>query len=396
MGDLDIYSFNSLNGSFIDRLATNQGGAQAGVYGEYLLSSDLPAIPGGAAGDAFEAEFRRTYDGDLVHVNNDGWRDVLRTDRNGLHVFLNQGDGSFANRPDLLPSNDEILNGTGIAGFNGVGGIIDFDGVDTADIDNDGDLDAVVANYLNEAGDGTRGESLLLINQINQAAGKFVIANRDGDVWDDISDDMTHGVAFGDADGDGDPDVFLTNVAAGQKNRLLINSGLYSGVFVDETDSRLPLGDVTDRESVDGIFRDFDGDGDFDLYVVDRTSANNLFWNNGSGVFTDLGAPNLPTQPGTGDSTYGLTSVDIDFDGDLDLIEAPGEGGTLTEESRVLINRGGVDANLRFTARTDVYLPAPTHRLTIDTGDVDFDLDLDLIAGGFNSDELVLYENEFV
>ncbi|MBW2689909.1 MAG: VCBS repeat-containing protein [Deltaproteobacteria bacterium] len=393
-GDLDIYSFNSLNGDFIDRLAINQGGAQGGIFGEYSLSSGLPPIPAGTAGDDFKAQFRRTYDGDLVDVDGDGFRDVLRTDRNGLHIFLNQRDGTFVNRPDLLPTNDEILNGTGISGFNGVGGVIDFDGVDTADIDNDGDLDAIVANYLNEAGDGTRGESVLLINKINEATGKFVIANRDGDVWDDISDDMTHGVVFGDADGDGDPDVFLTNVASGQNNRLLINSGLFTGSFVDETDTRLPLGSVTDRESVDGIFRDFDGDGDQDLYVVDRNSANNLFWNNGSGIFTDLGAPNLPTQPGSGDSTYGLTAVDIDFDGDLDLIEAPGEGGSITEESRILINRGGNDGNLRFTARTDAYLPAPSHRLTIDTGDIDFDLDLDLIAGGFNSNELVLYEND--
>ncbi len=393
-GDLDIYSFNSLNGEFIDRMAINQGGAQGGVFGEYVLGVGLPPIPAGGAGDDFNDEFRRTYDGDLVDVNGDGFRDVLRTDRNGLHIFLNQRDGTFVNSPSLLPSNDEILNGTGISGFNGVGGIIDFDGVDTADIDNDGDLDAIVANYLNEAGDGTRGESVLLINKINEAAGQFVIANRDGDVWDDISDDMTHGVAFGDVDGDGDPDVFLTNVASGQKNRLLINSGLFTGNFVDETDSRLPLGSVTNRESVDGIFRDFDGDGDQDLHVVDRSSANNLFWNNGSGIFTDLGAPNLPTQPTTGDSTYGLTAVDIDFDGDLDLIEAPGEGGSLPEESRILINRGGKDANLRFTARTDAYLPAPTHRLTIDTGDIDFDLDLDLIAGGFDANELVLYEND--
>jgi hypothetical protein len=393
-GDLDIYSFNSLNGEFIDRMAINQGGAQGGVFGEYLLGTGLPPIPAGDAGDDFRAEFRRTYDGDLVDVDGDGFRDVLRTDRNGLHIFLNQRDGTFVSRPDLLPTNDEILNGTGISGFNGVGGIIDFDGVDTADIDNDGDLDAIVANYLNEAGDGTRGESVLLINQIDEAAGQFVIANRDGDVWDDISDDMTHGVAFGDVDGDGDPDVFLTNVASGQKNRLLINSGLFTGTFVDETDTRLPLGSVTDRESVDGIFRDFDGDGDQDLYVVDRTSANNLFWNNGTGIFTDLGAPNLPTQPTSGDSTYGLTAVDIDFDGDLDLIEAPGEGGSITEESRILINRGGDDGNLRFTARTDAYLPAPAHRLTIDTGDIDFDLDLDLIAGGFDSNDLVLYEND--
>ena len=119
-----------------------------------------------------------------------------------------------------------------------------------------------------------------------------------------------------------------------------------------------------------------------------------MWLNDGSGNFTDLGTPNLPAQSAGGSASYGITAVDIDFDGDLDLIEAPGESGSLAEESRVLINRGGQNADLRFTVRTDVYLPDPLHRLTVDTGDVDFDLDLDLIAGGFDAQELTLYEND--
>lgn len=391
-GDLDIYAFNSLSGSFVDRLATNNGGAQGGNYGEFSLSSGLPAIPAGAAGDDFNNEFVRTYDGDLVDVNGDGVKDALRADRNGIHLFINQGDGTFINRADLLPNNDEILNGTGIAGFSGIGGVIDFDGVDTADVDNDGDLDAVLANYFNEGG-GVRGESLYLINQINGAAGKFVIANRDGDVWEDIRDDMTHGVVFGDVDGDGDADVFLTNTSDGQKNRLLINSGLYSGVFIDETDARLPAGTVNSRTSVDGLFRDFDGDGDNDLYLVDRNTSNNVFWNDGAGNFTDLGDPNLPDQPASGSRTYGLSAIDIDYDGDIDLIDAPGESGNITQESRILLNLGGTDANLRFTVKTDAFLPNAAHRLTIDVGDIDFDLDMDLI-GGSGANNIVLYEND--
>lgn len=387
-GDLDIWGFRSLAGSFVDVLLENDG-LPGGTLGNYSLSTGTPPVPAGAAGDEFEDDFQRTYDGDIVDLDGDGFRDIIRSDRNGVHLFLNQGDGTFDNRPDLLPTFDAILNGTGVAGFNGVE-VIDFDGVATADIDNDGDQDVVLANYLAEG--GVRGENLLLINEINGAAGRFVIANRDGDVFDDTSEDMTHGVIFGDVDGDGDPDLFKTNVSDGQKNRLLINQGVFTGNFVDETDARLPVALVSDRRSVDGVFEDFDRDGDLDLYIADRRDNNNLLWNDGSGNFTDLGAPGLPEQPEDGNQTYDVVAADLDFDGDIDIVDGPGEAENLENEARVLVNRGGTDASMRFEVRTGLYQPSAQHRLTVDAGDVDFDLDLDLITGGGGG--MTLYEND--
>lgn len=387
-GDLDIWAFRSLAGSFVDVLLENDG-LPGGTLGNYSLSTGAPPVPAGAAGDDFEDDFQRTYDGDIVDLNGDGFRDIIRSDRDGVHLFLNQGDGTFVNRPDLLPTFDAILNGTGVSGFNGVE-VIDFDGVATADIDNDGDQDVVLANYLAEG--GVRGENLLLINAINTAAGRFVIANRDGDVFDDTSEDMTHGVIFGDVDGDGDPDLFKTNVSDGQKNRLLINQGVFSGTFADETDSRLPVALVSDRRSVDGVFEDFDRDGDLDLYIADRRDNNNLLWNDGGGNFTDLGAPGVPEQPEDGNQTYDVVAADLDFDGDIDIVDGPGEAENLANEARVLVNRGGTDAAMRFEVRTGLYQPSAQHRLTVDAGDVDFDLDFDLITGGGGG--MTLYEND--
>jgi len=387
-GDLDIWGFRSLAGSFVDVLLENDG-LPGGTLGNYSLSTGTPPVPAGAAGDDFEDDFQRTYDGDIVDLNGDGFRDIIRSDRDGVHLFLNQGDGTFDNRPDLLPTFDAILNGTGVAGFNGVE-VIDFDGVAAADIDNDGDQDVVLANYLAEG--GVRGENLLLINEINGAAGRFVIANRDGDVFDDTSEDMTHGVLWGDVDGDGDPDLFKTNVSDGQKNRLLINQGVFSGTFVDETDARLPVALVSDRRSVDGVFEDFDNDGDLDLYIADRRDNNNLLWNDGTGNFTDLGAPGLPVQPEDGNQTYDVVAADLDFDGDIDIVDGPGEMENLQNEARVLVNRGGTDGAMRFEVRTGLYQPSAQHRLTVDAGDVDFDLDFDLITGGGGG--MTLYEND--
>ena len=381
-GDLDIYSFNSKENDFVDKLLINQGITQGGTAGEYLLGA-LPSPP--------DSQFNRTYDGDIVDLNGDGLRDIIRSDREGIHLFINDGGGTFTNSPGLLPTTSAICCGDGVAGFNGIGNI-NFDGVDTADVDGDGDIDIAFSNYtFNEA---SPGENLLLINKLNEAAGAFVIGNSDGDVFEDFTTDSTHGAAFGDVDGDNDPDLFLSNVIDSQPNRLLINQGVFSGNFVDETGARMPGGAANSGQTVDAEFADFDGDGDQDLFFVDRTgggSRNNLFWNDGTGNFTNLGSPNLPGSAGF---TYDLNIGDLDFDGDIDIMESPGEGGVLADLARVLINKGGTDGEMLFISKANPFFPSPQHRLGIDIGDIDLDLDLDLIAGGFETQGITLYEND--
>jgi len=60
---------------------------------------------------------------------------------------------------------------------------------------------------------------------------------------------------------------------------------------------------------------DIDGDGDRDVYLVDR-GPNRLFRNRGDGVFEDV-----TRLAGVGDSRFGVgaTFLDVDLDGDLDL-----------------------------------------------------------------------------
>ncbi len=418
-GDVDIYVFASdddpIEGNqFLDRVLLN--GNLTGKPGAYILapvqnSAGDPTIPS----TQFDGPLglgQRTYDGDLVDVDNDGDLDVLRTDISGIYLLLNNGNATFEFRDDLMPTKDQIENGTGIVGFNGIGGpgSIYFDGVDTADVDGDGDQDAIVASY-------NLAENLFLINCWSSPPGGaslcsspegFVIGNVDGDIFDILSADRTHGMAFGNIDVGASPnlpDLFWTNTDNGVPSRLLRNNGLLgdgSGrvVFVDVTNTQLPTDGTNDRQSVDAEMEDIDGDGDLDIYVVNRAQNNVLFWNNGSGVFTNL--ISLPSLPAGNLSSYDLQIADFDSDGDQDVIEAWGDGaGTYVNNNRMLLNNGGINGSMTFVVAAEPYgaLPGgePLHRLTVSAGDFDNDSDIDLVGGNFDiglgSNKIYLYEN---
>lgn len=414
-GDLDIFVFASDNDAaggseYLDRVLLNGNlTGRLGAFTEIPVTDNNgnPLIPSSEFTSTWITIGQRTYDGDLVDVDLDGDLDVIRTDISGVYLLLNKGNATFDFRPDLMPSKTEIETGVGIANFNGIGGAgsIRFDGVDTANVDGDDDLDAIISNYGS-------GETLYLINCWDTPPGGasrcttnegFAIGNVDGDVFDSLSDDRTHGVAFGNIDIGSSPnlpDAFLTNVVNGTPSRLLRNTGLSADgtgrvIFIDVTASNMPAGAVNSRQAVDTEMEDFDGDGDLDLYVVNRGENNTLFWNNGSGIFSDLGT-GLPALPAPNLSSYDIAIADFDGDSDLDIMEAWGDGaaaGTPTINNRMLTNNGGSNGSMNFSVEPLPFGPSPSHRLTISAGDFDNDSDIDLVAGNFNTTNIVLYEN---
>lgn len=130
------------------------------------------------------------------------------------------------------------------------------------------------------------------------------------------------GVIVGDYDGDGHDDLYFLNQLG--RNALYKNKG--DGTFTDTTESA-GVG-VGDRICVAGTFADYDNDNDQDLFVTSTRGGNILFENQGMGKFKDV-----TQQAGLELVAHSSTAsfVDLDRDGDLDLIVTNTAQWTLAE-----------------------------------------------------------------
>lgn len=246
------------------------------------------------------------------------------------------------------------------------------------DLDGDGDLDLVFANYAGLLEEGTA-QPLAVYR--NDGTGVFSIVS--GTAVGGFEGRVRQ-FALGDVDGNGAPDLFVPD-GAGAPMVLFMNDG--SGIFTDEAATRLPALDLRAGAARMG---DLDGDGDLDLIVADGyaeglelTAVAHLLLNDGTGVFTDA-SDQLP------DTWSGIDPVDIDLldaDRDFDL--------------DILINpvRGDLTLWLNEGAGTFVHAPTQIDRQRLGfhfnpaVCDVDNDGDLDIWLddmGPGNTEQLLI------
>jgi len=171
-------------------------------------------------------------------------------------------------------------------------------------------------------------------------------------------------VAAADVDADGDADLFAAG--ADGISRLLLNSG--TGTFADATAARLP---PATRIATGAAFVDVDADGDLDLVVACRDDADRLLLNDGLGTFSDASAGRLPGDAG---ATSAVLAADLDGDGRPDLVFTREDGSP-----RLLLNAGLGTFSDASAASLPAGLPGA---LGLGVADVDSDGDLDLVLAG--------------
>ena len=227
------------------------------------------------------------------------------------------------------------------------------------DFDADGDQDLLLVNSTNWDAAVDAGPTMALY--ANDGAGRFTDRTLGSGLG--VSFYGT-GVAVGDVDGDGWTDLFVSAVGP---NRLFLNAE--GRRFRDATATAGVAGAATEWSSSSAFF-DADGDGDLDLLVgnyvrwsreididvgyqltgVGRAygpplnyggTTMDLYRNDGSGVFVDVseeaGLHILnPASDAPVAKTLGLAPVDVEGDGDVDVLVAND-----TVRNFLLVNDGG-------------------------------------------------------
>ena len=409
-GDLDLYLVNS--GSLDDRgqpaadpTVANRLYRQAadGRFEDVSITSGL-ADTGYGMGVA------------VGDINNDGYPDLFLSNLGPDRLFLNQRDGTFL----------DITTAAGIDNSSWSTSVAMFD------LDRDGWLDLYVTNYVDYRADtkcpdnsgradycgpqvfdgqpdrlyrnlgGERGEG--------EATGTVRFADISPKAGVSRQGGPGLGVVCADFNGDGWPDIYVANDHAA--NFLWINAR--DGTFREEAFFRggaLSAGGRP-QASMGIACGDIDGDGCIDLLLTHLEGENNaLYMGVDKTGFRESGQKAGLALPSLGYTGFGTQFLDLDNDGDLDLLVANGRVRRATRDSqsqpdesvpefwKIYAERNHVFLNdgsgrfQRYENRADPLVSRVEVSRGLATGDIDNDGDVDVVICNTAGPVRILFNN---
>ncbi len=351
-GDRDLYwgDFFEPGVLFIENTGSCQNPVLRGAPRPLMADGDTIATSG----------YNAPY---LVDIDSDGDLDLFlgvlggafnpnRTSADNFHFYEQRPDGSLTLRTK------RFLDGIDV-GSESIPGLADLDG--------DGDLDLLVGNKLDPT--TLRGARMFLFrNDGTASAPSFTLADTL-----DLPGTYHFAPALADLTGDGLVDMLLGTWNEGVL--LLRNDGTKSDPrFVQDTTRTITL---TRGSNATPALVDIDGDGDLDVFIGEASGELNFYRN--------VGNANDPRFELVSETFDGIDAgrrshpafVDIDGDGDMDLILGREEPGAL------LYRNEGTRTDARFVADSAFVLPLHPTASPVFV-DLDGDGVAELIAGGLS------------
>jgi hypothetical protein len=257
------------------------------------------------------------------------------------YFFRNLGEGRFVEEAKKLGL-DDVDGGS--------------HGACWTDLDNDGDFDLLNGTTYNW-------DNSINSNDIFKNSGNLQFSRVTGTVLDSVQLN-TRAILSLDMDADGDLDIFSVTgyLGAGDNdpNELYRNDGNFK--FTRITSGAA----ITCPAGQGATDTDYDGDGDIDILASNRGGSMNILRNDGSGNFSLVSPQSIGINHKAQD---GITTGDIDNDGDVDLLLVTGH-----ESAKLYLNNGSGRFSYSRSFAKNGYMGG--------FADLDNDTDLDIVFPG--------------
>ncbi|MBT6831818.1 hypothetical protein HOA64_02045, partial [bacterium] len=327
-----VYEETTCSGDLVQRTPFVAVVDRDGRVDNYAINGDGSFGAKKALGDIFLGN-DDSLDAKVADMNGDGFYDIISGGDSDIQIYAGSAGGTFTKQyestGDKIPG-DEI-RGFAVADFDNDG---DYDifavneseaeeyfrndgswtfthsdisltgpagsyptGMDAADFDKDGNMDAILAQY----NDGT-------FIYFGNGDGTFAApVEKDNDTW------LSYGIAAADFTGDGEVD-YIKSTGSGGDHYLYTNDG-------SENFTRGSM--IFDTADYGGLTHyDFDGDDDQDVMMsIENAWGATAYvaWNNGTGTFTLKKFAGI-RQYGIGyDYSYAVAAPE--YDADIDTFE---------------------------------------------------------------------------